>query len=554
MLITKFNRMIRNKVIWAVIAVVVSLAFVFSFSDVGGCAPLPSNASGTLYGEDVSFQELRTAIYYEMGLGNNRSLTAEESRQIEKQAWRRLAMLKTADRMGIQTTAEEVGTVIRREPGFNVNGLFDRDRYRQFVQSRGLTIEAFEEYVGQTLTIQKLISAMESMIWTAPSELTERLRNLTDERVISVATVSSQAIMDDVAVDEDACRAFFEADPTAFTIPERVRVRYVTFRIDDYIPEVVGEEAIQAYYDANIDDYQVASTNMFDLPIALDEVRDEITAILSRRLATFDAKDAATTFVVDLAPDRYGKQIDFETLAATHQRDIQETDFFAIDEPLTSLEVSLGFNRAAFDLIPDDPQSYFSDSIVGSNAVYVMAALNREPARVPSYDEVTDRVRPAALAAARQERFSEYLDRIQQDVREAIAASNTFAAVMQNFGHSTTSAGPFSIVGGPTTNELPFADQITMRLVTLYEGEIADPIRIDEDAVLLVHVDSRVPGDASSLYALRPELLGTLIDYRSGQLFTEWSDYVLQLADFTDLRQATPEDDGDFDADATDSY
>ena len=543
MLITKFNKMIRNKLIWGVIAVVVSVFFVLSFSQMQGCPKNSPNAIATMYGEEVSGEELRLAVFFELGLGDRRAVTPEAYELLEERAWQRLAMLRTAERLGITTADEEVAAAVQREPAFLVNGMFDRDRYRAFIRSRNITVQAFEAYVRQTITIQKLIGVLESLVWTSPFELTERLRNLVDERVVNAVFLPLDRAPVKEDIDEEEARAFFERDPAAFEIPERVRVRLVAFPVDDYRPDTVPDADIQDYYNDNIEAFTPLTTNVFEMPTPIEDVREEITDILKRRRARFDAKDAATEFVVDLVPDRSGNRRSWEEVAAERGLNVTTTRYFAIDQPMTNLLVGPEFNAAAFNLAPDDPERYFSDAIVGSNAVYVIAAHDRQEPRIPEFEEVRDEVFPAALDAARRDAFDDYLTAVRERVVEAVATNIAFEAALEPWNLSPTSFGPFSVIGGLNTNDTPYANVIVPRVVTLYEGEVSEPIPVEEGALLL-HVAERMAGSQQDMVALRPQLLGTLQDYRKDVLFQAWGDYLLQVAEFEDLREVEPATDG----------
>ena len=544
MLITKFNKMIRNKLIWGIIAVVVSLFFVLSFSSMKSCSKPRSYAVGKLFNKEISPQTLRQAVFFEIGMGNQQSLTPEAYQLLEERAWIRLALLDVANQLGITSSDKDVATAIQREPGFNENGMFSRERYRAFVRSRNLSVRAFEAYVRETLTIQKLIGVMETMVWTSPFELSERLRNLVDSRVVDYALIPEESAPSATEVSEEEARAFYERDPEAFRIPERVSVRFVDFPITNNLPDSIPDSEIEDYYNTNIGDYTPLSTNAYDLPTPLEEVRDDIVNTLKHQRAIFNTKDLATEFVVELAPDRYGHQMPWDQVAETRGYTVHTSRLFAIEEPLHDLGVGLDFNIAAFSLIADDPERYFSDAIIGSNAVYVIAALHREASRTPEFEAVREAAIPAALADARRQAFNDYVSRIYDSVREALATNLSFAATLDSWGLSSTSTPPFNVIGGLPTNEVPYANAIVPAVVSLYQGEIAESIPV-ENGALLVYVAERTPGDRNDIAALRPQLLGTLQDYRTGILFDAWGEYVLKLGGFEDMRDLPEPDDTD---------
>ena len=106
-LITRFNRMIRSKILWGIFAFIIAFAFVgasalSSARRPGGCGSQPStNVAGMLNGEEVSERELALARFFELGLRSNIPIPKELEDTLHRSAWRRLALLKTARQLGL---------------------------------------------------------------------------------------------------------------------------------------------------------------------------------------------------------------------------------------------------------------------------------------------------------------------------------------------------------------------------------------------------------------------------------------------------------------------
>ncbi|MDR0992980.1 MAG: SurA N-terminal domain-containing protein, partial [Verrucomicrobiota bacterium] len=132
MMISKFNKMLHNRVLWIVILIIVVFAFV-----VWGMVwpsqldqTAQDNAQGILNGERISYAQFRNAymnayLAYTLGtLGQNAPATAETESLIRRMAWLRLATLREAAQFGITTSDEELAAVLRanfsdRETGYN---------------------------------------------------------------------------------------------------------------------------------------------------------------------------------------------------------------------------------------------------------------------------------------------------------------------------------------------------------------------------------------------------------------------------------------------------
>jgi hypothetical protein len=549
MLITKFNRMIRNRFLWAFIATVISVAFVLSFTSMEGCADANAGGIGTLYGKPVSAAEFRNAMFFELGLSSERGLPPDAYRQLERQTWRRLAILRTAAELGIITPDQEVAQLIASERGFLVNGVFDPSRYRTFVASRGVDVPTFEAYLRQSLTMQKAANMLQAAVWLAPADVDRRLRNLTDERRIATIHISREAFVQPVDVSTNDLIAYFESNRDAFAEPERVSVAYVTFPYADQTGAVVTAESVQSYYDLHADEFMPDSTNLYAMPLPLDEVREQIEEKLGAEAARYHAREVATAFVMDLAPDRTGHQAPFATLAEAHGLAVKTTGLFTIDAPLAELAVGPAFNRAAFGLIASDPELSFSDAISGSNAVYVVWAEQRIEARIPEFDEVRERVVPLAVSNARDRAFLDWAGEQRERLVAALADGEDLTTAAAELGLSVATTGVFTVFDdGGDTNMLAEAAAIMPAIVDLHEGEISKAIPVPGGAVLACQLE-RTPGATSAVYALRPQLMATLRQMDAGLLMETWGESLLKQADFHDLRPQAATDEAGEDLD-----
>ncbi|MBL7077825.1 MAG: SurA N-terminal domain-containing protein, partial [Kiritimatiellae bacterium] len=252
MLISKFNKLIRSKVLWSILAITIAFFFVgASVMSRSGCAgPNEERAAeGTIFGEEVSGNEFYLARYFELGMRPMADNSEEAIAALRDRTWRRVAALRMAARMGISVTDDDIRTVITQDPTFASNGVFDQRRYLAFLQAQ-LRIDpsTFEDYLRQDLTIRRLMSALRSATWSAPYEMAPRLAKLTDQVSIEYALLPGERNTDSVEVGDEDVASYFESYRDAFRIDEQLKVRYVSFPVGDMLDavEVTG---------ADIDDY-----------------------------------------------------------------------------------------------------------------------------------------------------------------------------------------------------------------------------------------------------------------------------------------------------------
>ena len=540
MLITKFNKMIRNKVIWGGIAVAVSIMMIGFLGPKSGCGAQsgPVNAEGTLYGDEVTPREFMMARFYELGLRDNVPLTPEDNRRLRGRVWRRLAAMHTAGDLGVLTTDGEMGETIRNDPTFAINGVFDPDRYRTVIEGQlRVGVEVFEDFLRQSLTLRKLTGVMESLVWIPPSEVERRLRNLTDTVVVEYAVVGA-ADPESVRPSDEDLRMFFDENKDMFSVPEKVRVRYVAFPVADHAggdDDEVDYARILEYYNDHIDDYMSGATNEEAQPVPVETVRDDIAGKLAHEDSVFRARDSAMQFVMALAQDRYGNAADLAETAAAAGLPIQTSEYFTVNEPVPGLAAGLAFNESAFALDANDPERYFSDPVIGDEAVFVLIAQDRIEAHDPEFEIVReDVIAPATSNAVRLAAMERAVE-----VRDAAVASladgTGFAGAVASFGLNVVTTSPFSVYIGMASNEQEYASAIVPTVITLVKGDVSEPLGVP-DGALLVYLAGRSTGDFTLVQGLRPQLLTTVNQYRASRLFEDWTEYLLREAEHRDLR------------------
>ncbi len=539
MLITKFNKMIRNKFIWAFVAFIVSISFVLSYSAVTeGCQRRSPGAVGVLGGEDISYAEFRTALLYETGLQNRRRLTDEEQEQLDDSAWKRMAMLRKAQNLGITTPLQEVGEAIRSEPSFTVNGSFSKAAYSSIIaQQLNMTTDMFESFQQETMTIDKMRSVARALTWVAPYEVNTRIKDLTDRFRMEYSLLDKNTFISDFSLSDDDLLAFYNANTNLFVEPDRVSVRYVAFDIDNYFAtNAVTEQRVSNYYENNRDDFlNPASTNALDTHLPLAEVSTNIVALIAREDAVKRAKDDAINFMISLIPEYDGLEAPSldDRVASTNGLEIKTTGFFAEYDSLPELNVNFRFNQAAFRLAPDDPTAMYSDAIVGDRAVYILTLNEKRPAYVPPFEEIQEKVRPVAVAEARGEALTKEAENLASVLRTE--TNRTFQAVLRGYGLSSVTTEYFSVFASIQTNTVSYANELGQKAAELGTGEVSDPIPVPE-GILLARLVDRQAGTGTATPGLEAQLQNTLGQYRSSVVFEDWREALLEEAEFTDLR------------------
>jgi len=527
MLITKFNKLIRNKFVWGAFAVLLSVAllgFMTSGSlSGGGKGERPS--MGTLFGEPVTREEFARARWFTLGFQGRPGTTEEEREVLRRETWRRIAVLRAAGKMGVTASDREIAETVHRDQSFQNNGAFDPVRYNAIIERQlGVRVPTFENYLREELTMRKMVSLIGTTLWIPPSEVEDSITRLTDMFTVQTTMVKRDDLIDPVAVTDDDAKAFYETNSPLFEIPDQLVVRYVSWPISNYLAAVkVSDDEVMDYYDSHLEEYATVDTNELTTYVPLDDVEEEIKTNLIHKAAVLKAESDATEFAVALAPSRYGDAETMEAVAAKCGLAVSTTKPFSAWGSVPGIEdVDIAFNRAAFALDATDPDAYFSYAVTGKDNVYILATHTNIPAHVPEFGEVEEKARDLAQLEADNELFSEKMEQIRTTLLDSMENGTSFEDAAAGSTLGIVDMDPFSVFSA-SSEEMDDFDVIVPGVLSLDAGQLSEALST-ADGALLAYVKTREPADFTTTEDLKPDVLRTLHGTRARILFNDWAD------------------------------
>jgi hypothetical protein len=552
MLITKFNKMLRNRIVWWIIGGIVIFTFVGWFSPRGGCEVTPkAGSAGTLNGEPVSDAELSQARFHTfLGLclmtGRAIAITPELDKELREQAWKRVAALREARRLNITATPEEVLVLLQRDPQFQSNGGFDKQRYQGFCRnvlgSLGASMPQFERQLAETIILQKLQMATSAAAWITPMELARLAARYADSFTVATVTLPTNAVTErELSVSEAEIKSFFEANTNMFEVPAKVAVRYIEAPISNSLAKALVEAAaVEDYYNAHTDEFTVKGTNDTDSLIPFAEVANTISNRLRWEAATQLTRDSFIEMAVSLTPDREGNAPSFEALASRQQLTVKTTGLFDAYAEVKDVDAGPAFNQAAFRLRPS-PDEYFSDAIVGAAHVYLLALSTNTDAYIPAFEAVHDEVKPHALGKARRDALARKADALHEAFRKGLAARQTFESLALQGALNVSTTVTFTVHTAPEALNTPdILEEITSR----NSGDITDPIPT-ADGFLIAYIVERRAASPEEMATVQQQVAMSSIRRRARLLFGDWERSLVGGKRRQDLRPAATAEDGE---------
>ncbi|MBR6022864.1 MAG: peptidylprolyl isomerase [Kiritimatiellae bacterium] len=533
MMISKFNALIRSRLLWGAFLVVIVLSFVvWGMPSCNQGESTARNASeGTLNGREVSPAEFAWA--YRMACldlllryGQDRYAGEGLSERLRGMAWERMALLEQAKKWNLNASDEDV----RRSIAVNFagpDGAFDRATFDRFYADRvrpmGFTRAQFEAYFGEALVLQRVEAVAATQARVTPGEVEQAFHSLMDTWVVDYAKVESAPLAEAAEADENAAKALFDEDPSRFRLPETREAEWAVVPFGDGEGLEVADSDVEDYYAENVDLYETTTTGedgaVESSVKPLDEVRGDIEATLRAEASKAKAEETAMGLVSAAMPARDGTKTAFADAAASLGLESHAAGPFGIgDAPVEGCPgfATEAFQRelGAFDAVSDPIETADGWLVLKLTAIH-------EP-RVPEFDEV----REAALAAAKDRAVKEAVDAKVAELKAAAeAAGGSLSAGAKAVGLEAKAAAPFTVFeatsGGDETQRA-----LAAVVAQANPGELTDAAPV-AGGVLVAQVKNRVAADEASFETYKDEIESMLRRQRAVEAVALWQEAVM---------------------------
>jgi peptidyl-prolyl cis-trans isomerase D len=191
----------------------------------------------------------------------------------------------------LSVSDEALFEIIESVPAFQSEGKFSKTQYELALRSANppRSRAQFEAQLRYDLAIQQLARAVgDSAI--APRTVAERLAALEGQkREVAEARVSADPFMGQTSVDDAKIKAYYDANPDEFRVPERVRAEYVLLSGDALARlEPVSDAELKAAYEAKADQFKVPEQRRAShILVKSKEQADKIVAELKKAPGRF---------------------------------------------------------------------------------------------------------------------------------------------------------------------------------------------------------------------------------------------------------------------------
>ena len=208
------------------------------------------------------YQSMYSNLVEQMRRQFGRQFSSElvETLNLKGQALDRLInrrlILAEAGMLEFDVSREELQNAIVSYPAFQTNGQFDSLRYQQILRSNKLTPQDFEANQREDLLINKVEQFITRGTKVLESEMLSFFHHTRDRVNLAYVQIDPQDFKNQVKVDEEAVRDYFDKHRVNYRLADKRNILYVRFVPQDYLAEVeVTDQEIEEFYQLHQDDY-----------------------------------------------------------------------------------------------------------------------------------------------------------------------------------------------------------------------------------------------------------------------------------------------------------
>ncbi|MBU4611376.1 SurA N-terminal domain-containing protein [Achromobacter sp. GG226] len=434
--------LVRNHKRWMLLLVLILILPSFVLFGIEGYSRFVEGdrAVARVHGEPITVQEYEAARRAELDAARRQQaanfdavlMDSRERREatLERLIEDRVIAAAVADgRYAVSDAA--LRQAIAQQPGVQNNGRFDPALYQQMLAMRGMSSDQFEAAMRYELARQQVLQPVLASGMASETLVSALLAGMREEHTVRLRTFRVEDRLAAVNVPEADIKAYYDANPEAFHVPETVDAQYLVLNSDAMIRDVkVSDEELQSYYEQN------------RARLSSPEVREVSHILIVPEGNGADALAAARSKAESVLAKVRENPAGFADVARAESADTGTADNGGSLGQISRGAMVPAFETAAFAL----KQGEISDVVQTDFGLHIIKADRVVGGNVPALADVRDRLLQEIRLQQASERFGEaagQLTRLVYDTPDTLqTAADTLGLTVEEAKGITREAAP----------------------------------------------------------------------------------------------------------------
>ncbi|WP_419571841.1 SurA N-terminal domain-containing protein [Rheinheimera sp.] len=459
-------------------------------------------------GEDITKAEFDTALQNERNrmqqqFGDMFSSLASDtnymnsfrSQVLEKLIDEKLQKQLMTD-LNLMVSDQQVRETILAMTEFQVDGVFNNDRYLALLRQNGYEPNQFRDYLRGQMSRNQLVSSLVSSEFATESELTLLAQLQQQTRDVQYLQVKAASFADKVEVTEQMLQDYYQTNLNQFVSPETVAVDYVQLNKADIAAGIeVSDADLQAYYDANLNRYKT------------DERRRVSHILLESAEDNAEIKTKAEALAAQLA-----QGADFAELAKKESSDTFSAENGGDLDFIEAGVMDPEFEKAAFALKQVGDVSPVVKTEFGYHLIKLTAI---EASQTKDFADVKTQIATELKDQKAAEKFIE----LQQALGEkSFEIADSLQEAAEAIGGKVVSVPAFTQGSAPAPLNAPAVVSTLFSEEFIAGGVNSDVLEVSADQVLVARISAHQPEKTKGFDEVKEQVRTAVVSQKTEEM------------------------------------
>ncbi|MFV8783071.1 SurA N-terminal domain-containing protein [Microbulbifer sp. SA54] len=426
-------------------------------------------------------------------------------------------MRQAAQDSGMVMSTEIVDRDIAQMAGFQVNGKFDAQMYRDGLRRMGYSHSGFRQLLEQDMVMQQYAGSVADSAFTTRTAAEQVVAVSMEERDFDYVTLPVAPLLSDVSVADDEVQSYYDANQQAFQRAEQVAVNYIELTPELFAANIdVSEQDIRSQYEQEAKNFAAeARRHAAHILIengASDEGKAKVSEVQAKLAAGEDFAELAKQFSDDVVSREEGGDVGFTS------GDVFPESF---EEALSALNVG-----------------EVSGPVETDSGIHFIKLLEVADAEPPTFEERKAAITARLRNAEAEREFVEAMSRLADLAYNAESLSGP----AEELGVEVKQSPLFSRTGGAGITGDSKVIAAAFSPEVLEDGMASEVLNLNENHVVVLKLAEHKPAGVKPLDEVRQEIVDRLKrDKASEQLAAQAEEIQSKLTNgeaFSDVASA----------------